>query len=83
MILSPAFAVSSASTSMTSACADPVSPKVAPRRSRTAPSPMPQILAICLGTAGIRLGMMKWVMSLPFSLQAASPALIAGGTIFE
>jgi len=40
-------------------------------------------LAICFGTAGIRLGMMKWVMSLPLSLQAASAALIAGGTIFE
>jgi hypothetical protein len=36
-----------------------------------------------LGTAGIRLGMMKWVMSAPLSLQAASAALIAGGTIFE
>ncbi len=39
---------------------------------------MPQILAICFGTAGIGLGMMKWVTSLPFSLQAASAALIAG-----
>ena len=43
---------------------------------------MNTILAICLGTAGIRLGMMKWVMSLPLSLQAARPALMAGGTIF-
>ncbi len=47
------------------------------------PSATPQILAICFGTAGIGLGMMKWVTSLPFSLQAASAALIAGGTIFE
>ena len=44
---------------------------------------MPQILAICRGTAGIRLGMMKCVMSLPLSWQAVSAALIAGGTIFE
>ena len=52
-------------------------------RSRTAPSATPQALAICFGTAGIGLGMMKCVMSLPFSLAAARPALIAGGTIFE
>jgi hypothetical protein len=83
MILSPALALSSASTSMTSAWAAPVSPSVAPSRSRTAPSPMPTILAICFGTAGIGLGMMNCVMSVPFSLQAASAALIAGGTIFE
>ena len=83
MILSPSLATSSASTSMTSAWAQPVSPRLAPRRSRTAPSAMPEILAISFGTAGIRVGMMKWLMSLPFSEQAARPALIAGGTIFE